>query len=252
MNAATNKETSGKQIKTGIKEFDELLNGGITAGSTILVLGPPRKEKEIFVEQILFNGKNEKTNTIIITTDNSLETTKKTIKRFGWKLDPKKTSIIDAYSWTFEQKHNTEDLSNLNMLSVKIKEECEKFAATKNTCFLVIDSLSTLLLYNPPDAVFRFIHALRAMIKKHSMVLFALLSKNMFDKNIEITAEHLTDFTLEFRREETKNYIRVRRHAVRLEDEWLPFDLIDSGLALKLKYIEKNFEEITPKKEIPS
>ncbi|HLC65734.1 MAG TPA: ATPase domain-containing protein [Candidatus Nanoarchaeia archaeon] len=45
-----------KRIKTGIKGFDELVQGGFPEGSSTLITGSPGTGKSIFGLQYIYNG----------------------------------------------------------------------------------------------------------------------------------------------------------------------------------------------------
>ena len=50
----------GKRIPTGIPELDMLIEGGLRAGKTYLVVGEPGTGKTVFGLQFLVNGLMEK------------------------------------------------------------------------------------------------------------------------------------------------------------------------------------------------
>lgn len=88
-------------MKTGIKGLDEMLNGGLPSGRSILVCGGPGSGKTIFGLQFLLNGVNEEgENGLFVSLDESAEHIKEESAGFGWDLEKlekeQKLTIVDA------------------------------------------------------------------------------------------------------------------------------------------------------------
>ena len=76
-----------ERVETGIKGFDELVEGGLPQGSLTLVSGQPGTGKSIFCMQILYNNALKKRNCLYITFEQSEEDIKKQMQRFNWKWE---------------------------------------------------------------------------------------------------------------------------------------------------------------------
>ena len=59
----------GKRIPTGIPELDMLIEGGLRAGKTYLVVGEPGTGKTVFGLQFLVNGLMEKEKGLYVAID---------------------------------------------------------------------------------------------------------------------------------------------------------------------------------------
>ncbi len=128
-----------KRVKTGIKGFDELVQGGLPEGASILVTGSPGTGKSIFGLQFLFNGATKFHEKGLYV---SFEQLKKDIvnqaSQFGWdmmKLEREKKIEILCIPIT----KVTQD--TVIMIKNKIKKEKIKR--------VVIDSLTTLTVNAP-------------------------------------------------------------------------------------------------------
>ena len=77
-----------KRVKTGIRGFDELVQGGFPIASTILLTGSPGTGKTIFGLQFLYNGAskfNEKG--LYVTFEQTERALVEQAKLFGWDFE---------------------------------------------------------------------------------------------------------------------------------------------------------------------
>jgi circadian clock protein KaiC len=125
------------RIKTGIKGFDKLVEGGLPAGKSILMSGTPGTCKTIFALQFLHNGATMyDQNGLYISFEEKSEHLHNQAKQFGWEFDKllPKVKVI-------------------SMPAKNIKEttaqEIIKLAEEHKIQRLVIDSLSALSINTP-------------------------------------------------------------------------------------------------------
>ncbi len=75
---------SGKAA-TGIQGLDQLLEGGIPQGRTILVVGGPGTGKTIFASQFIFNGiRQQAENGVFVSLDEGKDHFFREMQHFGW------------------------------------------------------------------------------------------------------------------------------------------------------------------------
>jgi KaiC/GvpD/RAD55 family RecA-like ATPase len=88
------------RAKTGVKGLDEMLNGGLPSGRSILVCGGPGSGKTIFGLQFLLNGIDDNENGLFVSLDESLEHIREDALEFGWALEElerqQKLCVVDA------------------------------------------------------------------------------------------------------------------------------------------------------------
>ena len=77
-----------ERIATGIQGFDELIEGGLPAGSTTLVAGVPGAAKTIFGLHYIYNGALKGEPGIYISLDSPPEELKQQASRFGMDFSP--------------------------------------------------------------------------------------------------------------------------------------------------------------------
>lgn len=76
-----------EKVPSGIKGLDELTNGGLPRGRSILIIGGPGSGKTTFVVQFLYKGATEHNERgLYVTFDEKLEHVKANMFSFGWDL----------------------------------------------------------------------------------------------------------------------------------------------------------------------
>ncbi|MEE8167661.1 MAG: ATPase domain-containing protein [Candidatus Hydrothermarchaeales archaeon] len=89
------------KTKTGIPGLDEILNGGIPKGSSILIAGESGTGKSILSSQFLYNGATQyDENGVLVSLEERPQDLKAEMAEFGWDFqkleDERKLMIIDA------------------------------------------------------------------------------------------------------------------------------------------------------------
>ncbi len=138
------------RVATGIKGFDELIEGGFPEGRTVLVVGACGTGKTIFSLQYLYNGvKKYSEPGIYLTLDERPELVRQDVVRFGWDLrkleDENMLQIVDG-SVAKIGMPSEEELSlpstgfDLDKLLLEIMRIAKRIGARR----LVIDSIPAL------------------------------------------------------------------------------------------------------------
>ena len=123
-----------KRVKTGIPGMDELIDGGIPRGSTLLLSGTPGTGKTIFALQYLHNGSKYDQKGLYVTFEEKEDALREQARQFGWKLDNKYVKI-----WHIPTKSITDATT----------QEIMDYVKSRKIERLVIDSLSTLAINIP-------------------------------------------------------------------------------------------------------
>lgn len=189
-----------ERLSTGIKEFDELIEGGIPRSFFVAVTGEPGTGKTIFCIHFINEGVRVGDKCIYVTTEESKESIIRQAAQFGFNfekaIEEKKLILIDALMGKDEQ---------WSLKSLELDELVEKVIEGKKflgfgRSRVVIDSLSAFWLDKP------------AMARKYSYYLKKVLSK--WDFTILVTSqyaittssafgwgvEHVSDGIIRFRR----------------------------------------------------
>jgi len=137
----TNKKptTNNNRSQTSIPGFDELVEGGLPKGASILVCGGPGTGKTIFSQQYLINGAtkhNEKG--LFISFEQRENDIKNQAKQFGWNIEElEKKGLIKIISIP------------VHKITSKTINEIKNIIKKEKIKRLVIDSLSTLIINAP-------------------------------------------------------------------------------------------------------
>ena len=128
-----------QRIKTGIKGFDELVQGGFPKGSTIVLTGSPGTGKTIFALQFIYNGATKfKEKGLYVTFEERKENLLQQAMQFGWDLEKlEKKNLLHILAIPSDK------MSNETVKTIKDIVKKEKIQR------VVIDSLTTLTINAP-------------------------------------------------------------------------------------------------------
>jgi KaiC/GvpD/RAD55 family RecA-like ATPase len=144
------------KIASYISGLDEMLNGGLPAERSILVLGGPGSGKTCFGLQFLLNGINlSNENGLFISLEESKKHLTEDAAGFNWNLEKleaqKKLAIIDASPVRKTKELDSPDLNlgsqgfNMQTLAETIESAAEEINAQR----LVIDAIANLTVQYP-------------------------------------------------------------------------------------------------------
>jgi KaiC/GvpD/RAD55 family RecA-like ATPase len=89
------------------------------------------------------------------------------------------------------------DVNDLASLSFNVKETLKKNAGQRMR--IVVDVLSSLLMLNPPETIYKFLNQLLADIKQYDAVLLATLEEGMHKQEVLTAMQQLFDGVVELR-----------------------------------------------------
>lgn len=227
-------------LKTGIGKLDGLLEGGLSERTNFLVIGAPSSKKDLFISQFLSSGAKLGEPCAYVTTDNSPADLEKRALSIG--MDVSRAKFVDCYSWALQQKRpegRGADIvvpgpSSLNELSIAISRALSEIAKPGANSRVAFHSLSTLVLYNNADIVFRFIQVMGARLKGLGATTLFSIESGMHDERVITTLEHLTDASIEFKSEGGRDYFRIpRMPSGKTISDWMEFAVTPMGIEIK-------------------
>jgi len=175
-----------------VSSLDSVLGSdGYPAKSTVLVVGPPGIGKEAlgywFTQSGVTNG------------DFCLYVTRLSVKEVlqdekGFGIDNQQKVPVWFASDGGQIKYDVNDLA---ALSYNIKEILKQNSGRRIR--VVIDVLSSLLMLNPPDTIYRFLTQLFADVKQYDVVLVATLEEGMHQPQVLAAMQQLFDGVVEMR-----------------------------------------------------
>lgn len=178
-------------ISSGVPALDPLLGDGYPDKSTTLVVGPPGIGKEALGYRFTQSG--------LMQGDFCLYITRLSVKEVlqdekGFGIDNKQNVPLWLASDGGQIKY---DLNDLASLSFNIKDVLKK--NSNRRIRIVMDVLSSLLMLNPPDTIYRFLTQLFADVKQYDASVLATLEEGMHHQEVLTAMQQLFDGVVELR-----------------------------------------------------
>jgi len=214
-----------KLLRTWIEGLDEMLGGGLPENSVIVMTGEPGSGYDILAQQILYQIALQGGKVAYFSTTRALEALREDFETFGWNVAP----LQEKDNWIFFDAHGP-DVTQVLMENIP--------KAMSEGRWVLIDSLSYLILTQKFRSVIDIVELLLNSAKKHSGIQFLLLTQKMHDTETETTIQHLVDGVIEFSAQETAGGIDRRmkmkkmRRAV-YEPRLIPFNITDHGITIE-------------------
>jgi KaiC/GvpD/RAD55 family RecA-like ATPase len=158
----------GKRIPTGIAELDPLIEGGLKAGKTYLVVGEPGTGKTVFGLQFLVSGLMEKEKGLYVAIDEKPADVIEQAASLGWDLAPfiesKEFLILDASPY-FSARASDGQGRSIDVQ--RVISDLNNYIARMGASRLVIDPVGPLLFSRDStsrvfDQARMFFHGLQA------------------------------------------------------------------------------------------
>jgi circadian clock protein KaiC len=177
-------------VSSGIDQLDRLLKTGYPDKSAILVMGPPGTGKEALGYWFMQRGLAEGDFCIYVTRQSVSEVVQD-VKAFG-------ANGGKAPLWFARDGGQVRiDLNDLPGLSFNLKETIRRNSDKRIR--IVTDILSTLLMLNSPENIYRFLSQLLSEIKQFDTVFLATLEEGMHSTQVQAAMQQLFDGVVELR-----------------------------------------------------
>ena len=179
-------------VSTGVSSLDTLLGtDGYPDRSTILVVGPPGIGKEALGYWFTHSG--------LVQGDFCLYVTRLSVKEVlqdqkGFGIDTQQRVPLWCASGGGQIRYDVNDLAGL---SFNIKEALKQNVGRRVR--IVIDAVSSLLMLNQPETIYRFLTQLFADVKQYDAVLLATLEEGMHGTEVLAAMQQLFDGVVELR-----------------------------------------------------
>jgi circadian clock protein KaiC len=178
-------------VSSGVAALDPLLGDGYPDKSAILVVGPPGIGKEALGYWFTYSG--------LVQGDFCLYVTRLSVKEVlqdekGFGIDTQQKVPLWFASDGGQIKYDVNDLASL---SFNIKDILKKNAGRRIR--VVLDPLSSLLMLNEPETIYKFLTQLLAEVKQYDAVLLATLEEGMHQPQVLAAMLQLFDGVVEMR-----------------------------------------------------
>jgi circadian clock protein KaiC len=216
-----------ERIGTGVRGLDSKIGGGFEAGSITLLEGGPGSGKTLFGLQFAYEGATSGENVLFISFDESPKDLISDMKAIG--LNPDK--YVDSGSLTFQF------FSPPEFLQKSIDARVAKYNITR----LVMDSVSSLLLYFKDEFTFRrFI--LDLIEKMKSFGVTTLITSGQDERTPDslrmYSGEFLADTLINMMHDSSKGEYDRSMHIIKMRRtnhmrKLLPMKIDSKGLSIK-------------------
>jgi len=205
-----------ERLSTGIREFDELVAGGIPRGFFVAVTGEPGTGKTIFCLHFSAEGLHVGDKVIYVSTEESRESIIRQAAQFGWDFETAeregKMIIIDAlmkdrsYEWSLNEV-------TVDELVAKVIEAKRKLGYGRAR--LVVDSMSAFWLDRPVMAR-KYSYQVKRILSKWDFTAllvsqYAITTESAFGFGVEHVADGIIRFRKVLEKDELKRYIIVEK-----------------------------------------
>jgi KaiC/GvpD/RAD55 family RecA-like ATPase len=211
-----------------------LTNEGVPEGSNICLIGPPGVGKTIFCQNLADYFLREHGNCLYVTLDKAPNEVRNDFLElrtvFSEKDHNKRLVFVDGFSWLIgksQEDYSIENLANLTELSIRIASASCDLAGP---ILLVFDSVSPLPVYNPENAVVKFLQLLLARMKDWRGIGVYVVQEGVHTSEFCNTLGYLVDgvFDMKLKEAERKirRYFRIRSLKFTSHDtRWIPFTI---------------------------
>ena len=176
---------------SGIPSLDKLLVDGYPDKSAILIVGPPGIGKEAlgywFTKSGLIQG-----DFCLYVTRLSVREVLQDVKGFG--IDMQRKVPLWLASDGGQIKYDVNDLA---ALSYNIKDILQKNSNSRLR--VVVDIVSSLLMLNQPETIYKFLTQLLDEVKQYDVILLATLEEGMHKQEVLTAMQQLFDGVVELR-----------------------------------------------------
>lgn len=203
------------RLSTGIDSLDELLEGGIPANSTVIIMGDKGTGKNPLVNKMIYEGLNEDQEALYVTLDDSPDSVKDDADYYGWNLEDYSDDLVfvDGYSWQAggsDSQYALDGLSDMNQMNMTLTDAMRALDqdATKR---VAINSASSLLLYTDPQSTVKFLQVVSAKSTSSGGVLFITIEKSTHEEKTISTVEHVADGVIKLKMDGDDKKISISR-----------------------------------------
>src|SRR5881628_1664371 len=203
-------------------------------------MGPPGVGKSTLCQELIREAFRAGLRCLYVVTNNPIALVKEQLRDMGVvpvaRTEP--VIFVDMYSWLLgersPERFQIDNASDVASVSVVLSSAAE---AAGDRCFVVFDSLSTLLSYNSEELSIRFMKSHLARMKKHGNIgAYAIelgIHSNSFYNEVRSSFDGVIDLKLDEMDGELRRFVRVYSYRGAHETKWFRF-LIGPDRSVKI------------------
>lgn len=169
-----------QRISTGITGLDAIIGGGIPESTVTMAYGPPKAGKSVFAQNFLVESVRAGEACLFVMADYSINELTIACSSFGWDIHGALTSgmlqLIDMTS-AIERKIEVSSgsmqlvsLGNPTELMITLAKTIDWASQHKVRLRCILDSLSSMFIYNPPMLVAKILKQFALKIRQAGVI----------------------------------------------------------------------------------
>ena len=219
-----------KRLPIGVPDMDQMMLGGIPAGSLCLVLGPPGAGKSILSKRFLYTGVEAKKEAFLVATGEGEDRALETMELFKWNRGVERhLHFLDCYSWKSgkSQSKYSASLMSLTDVSVGITAMIDDVGTPAGAdSRIVIDSFTDIINYGGAERALRLLDTVHTKLQTRGVTGLVLLEEGVHDEKTVKSVEYATDGTIRMKFSEQGRFMMVSRlTATPLSPKWIAFTI---------------------------
>jgi len=235
------------RFKTGIRELDQALNGGIPAKLTVALINDPENDASTFCQQFAWEGLKSGDVCVYFSYDHHPETVRTNMARFGWNTKPYEDRmdliLVDCYSartgergkekYWLERPFETQRL--LEMFRTIEKEV--RVLKPQRPVRVVLESFSPVVeVLNFLDTL-RLVLKLQGLCKRGTYAGIGVVHKGIHGQTNEYITKHTSEGVIELysrvERKKLRQFMRVSKMGLTSFDSTeLPYAMTEHGITV--------------------
>lgn len=227
-----------RRLPTGIKRLDQLLGGGIAAGSAVLVYGPPFLGKEVLARRFFQSNVEAGTPGVCVLTNQATADMRKAMASPAYQQAEAAhlARFVDTYSRSiggddsFRDAEFLDGALDLNGISLAVNKVQADLIADHDVHAFVLDSISTLVAFTNPATAFRFLQTLIGRTRRVGATGLFLMDQGMHAEADVQMFKHLMTGVIEVRDANGKPQMRIEGLGAPVGVGWVDYKFDASNL----------------------
>lgn len=228
-----------RRLPTGVRRLDQLLGGGIPAGSAVLVYGPPFLGKEALAHRFVQHAVEAGVPAICVLTNTATADVRNELAQGspGYVEGEARhlARFVDTYSRSIGAEDGWPDAQyldgalDLNGISLAVNKAQAGVIGEHDAHALVLDSISTLVAYSNAGTAFRFLQTLIGRTRRVGATSLFLMDHGMHAEADVQMFKHLMSGVIEVRDANGKSQMRVEGLGAPVGVGWVDYKFDANG-----------------------
>lgn len=203
----------------------DVLEEHLPPGTSLLIVGPPGSGKTILSQQLMHQALRNHQSVICIASKSQINLISSQKKLFSWSIAP----YLKKKQFAAVEIGDVTDPTELNISLTQAIRRTEKPLS-----FVVVDSLTILMVGMEERKVMKFTEALNRKLQDQNVSLILLATPTKETEDFITKMKSLASSVIEIKLEERgtiRRYVRIfkfleRKHST----QWYPFEIADNGI----------------------